>query len=318
LTIKGILPIVKPAGMTSHDVVRFIRKALNIQRVGHTGTLDPDATGVLIILIGKATRLMQFMVNLPKAYVAEVVLGITTDTLDASGEILSEIKDVKIPKERFVEALSGFRGQIAQVPPMVSAVHYKGQRLYSLARRGIEVPREVRKVHIYELMVRKWPENDPLVSKDRVLISIRCSSGTYVRQLVSDIGDYLGCGAHVGLLCRTEVGDIDMASCHSLDEIKAAISDGSFCNKILPISTGLSHLPTVILDEYDHSVMKKLSTGARIHLGDLKSPIRNLHEEQVKEGDLIGVITSSGSTVCVVKVRTIQNTIYLQPFVVFV
>ena len=127
--------------MTSHDVVVFVRKALKMRKVGHTGTLDPDATGVLVVLLGKATRLMQFMVGLGKTYVAEMVIGITTDTLDASGEVLSRIEGVQVTKERFLEALSDFRGEIMQVPPMVSAVHYKGKRLYELARAGQEADR---------------------------------------------------------------------------------------------------------------------------------------------------------------------------------
>jgi tRNA pseudouridine55 synthase len=179
LTVNGILPLLKPGGMTSHDVVAFIRKTLRMRRVGHTGTLDPDATGVLVILLGKATRLMQFMVTLPKTYVAEVVIGIATDTLDASGQVVSRTEGIEIPKERFLKALSDFQGEIWQIPPMVSAVHHKGRRLYELARAGVEAEREPRRVYIHRLSIQAWPEHEVLTLGDRVSILVECSSGTY-------------------------------------------------------------------------------------------------------------------------------------------
>lgn len=317
MTVNGILPVVKPRGMTSHDVVAFIRKTSRMRRVGHTGTLDPDATGVLVILLGKATRLMQFMVTLPKTYVAEIVLGITTDTLDASGRVISEAYGAEVSKERFLEALLDFRGEIWQVPPMVSAVHHKGRRLYELAREGIEMPRRPRKVYIYTLAVQAWPEHEVLTFGDKVSVLVECSSGTYIRQLAADIGERLTCGAHIGSLSRTKVGDIDTTSCYSLEEVERAVEDGSFPDKVLPISTGLSHLPTVTLTEDHRDVERRLSNGTPVEAQDLLQEVKGKEAMQVDDGDFIGVIASSGDVVCVAKREIIEGEVYLQPTVVF-
>ncbi len=317
MTVNGILPLVKPGGMTSHDVVIFIRKTLGMRRVGHTGTLDPDATGVLVMLLGKATRLMQFMVTLPKTYIAEIVIGITTDTLDASGRVVSRTEGVNIPKERFLEALSDFQGEIWQIPPMVSAVHHKGQRLYELARAGMETKREPRRVHIYRLSVQSWPEDEFLTLGDRVSVLAECSSGTYVRQLAADIGERLSCGAHVGSLSRTKVGDLDIASCHTLEEIEEAVSDGRIADKVLPMSAGLSHLPSVVLDDHDVDARWRLSHGTPYPAGDLLLKIKGKETSQVEDGDLVSVVESSGDVICVAKREISEGRDYLQPISVF-
>ncbi len=317
MTRDGILPLVKPSGMTSHDVVVFIRKTLCMRRVGHTGTLDPDATGVLVLLLGKATRLMQFMVTLPKTYIADIVFGITTDTLDASGRVVSRTEGVEVPKERFLETLSDFRGEIWQIPPMVSAVHHKGRRLYELARAGMEAPREPRRVHIHRLAVQSWPERESLTLGDRVSVLVECSSGTYVRQLAADIGERLGCGAHIGSLSRTKVGDMDITSCYTLEEIEKAVSDGSFADSVLPMSAGLSHLPTVVLTEHHRDARKRLSDGTPYPAGDLLQKIKGKETSQVEDGDLVSVVASSGDVVCVAKREISEGRDYLQPIAVF-
>lgn len=309
--------MVKPSGITSHDVVAFIRKTVHMKRVGHTGTLDPDATGVLVLLLGRATRLMQFMVKLPKTYIADIVLGITTDTLDASGRVVSRCEGAKVSKERFFEALSDFRGEIWQVPPMVSAVRHKGRRLYELAREGIEMPREPRKVHIYTLEVQEWPEREFFVLGDRVSILVECSSGTYIRQLAADIGESITCGAHIGSLSRTRVGDIEITSCYTLEEIETAVSDGSFPRKILPVSAGLSHLSTVILTEDDRDIEKKLSCGTLVQARDFLEEVEKEKGKQFSDGDFISIIASSGDVVCVAKAEMIEGQLCLQPVVVF-
>ncbi|NLA07488.1 MAG: tRNA pseudouridine(55) synthase TruB [Firmicutes bacterium] len=317
MTVNGVLPVVKPRGMTSHDVVAHIRRTFRIGRVGHTGTLDPDATGVLVILLGKATRLMQFMVTLPKTYLAEIVLGITTDTLDASGEVLSKTHEAKVSKERFLEALSHFQGEIWQVPPMVSAVHHKGRRLYELAREGIETPREPRRVHIYTLTVQAWPNHEVLTFGDKVSVLIECSSGTYVRQLAADIGERLSCGAHIGSLFRTKVGDFDIDSCYTLEELEEADGDGSFPDKVLPVSAGLSHLPTVTLTEDERDAKRRLSCGTKVDAKDLLQEVKGKETEQLKDSGFINVLSSSGDVICVAKREIIEGEVYLQPIVVF-
>ena len=317
MTANGILPLVKPGGMTSHDVVVFIRKTLRMRRVGHTGTLDPDSTGVLVILLGKATRLMQFMVTLPKAYVAEIVLGITTDTLDAAGQVVSRAEGVKVPKERFLEALSDFQGEIWQIPPMVSAVHHKGRRLYELARAGVEIQRAPRRVYIHRLSIQLWPDKELLTVGDRVSVLVECSSGAYVRQLAADIGERLGCGAHVGSLCRTRVGDIDIASCYTLEEIEEAAGDGTFAGKVLPMSAGLSHLPAVVLAEHDRDARRRLSDGAPYPAEDLLWKIKEKEARHVEDGDLVSVIACSGNVICVAKREIGEERDCLQPIAVF-
>lgn len=317
MTVNGILPVAKPSGMTSHDVVALIRRILGMRRVGHTGTLDPDAKGVLIILLGRATRLMQFMVTLPKSYVAEIVLGITTDTLDASGRVVSKTEDAKVPKERFRKALLDFQGEIWQTPPMVSAVHHKGRRLYELAREGIWAPREPRRVHIYTLEVQAWPEHEILTIGDRVSVLVECSSGTYIRQLAADIGERLRCGAHIGSLVRVKVGDFDTASCYTLEDLEKAAGDGSFACKVLPISAGLSHLPTVILTEDDINAEKRLSSGTPVEACGLLQEGNEKETKQVGDEDFISVVTSSGDAICVAKTELKEGKMYLQPVVVF-
>jgi len=148
-------------------------------------------------------------------------------------------------------------------PPMVSAVHHKGRRLYQIAREGLEMPREPRRVYIYSLVVQSWPEHEFLTSGDKVSVLVECSSGTYVRQLAADIGERLQCGAHIGSLFRAKVGNLDIASCYTLEDVEKAVSDGSFPCRVLPMSRGLSHLPTVVLTEDDQEAMKRLAHGTK-------------------------------------------------------
>lgn len=316
--MNGILPVVKPGGMTSHDVVARIRRTLSMRRVGHTGTLDPDATGVLVILLGKATRLMQFMVTLPKTYLAGIVLGITTDTFDASGQVTARTEDTKVSKERFLEALSDFRGEIWQIPPMVSAVHHKGRRLYELAREGIEAPRRPRLVHIHTLEVKAWPEKEFLRIGDEVSVLVECSSGTYIRQLAADLGENLGCGAHIGSLSRTKVGSLDIASCYTLEEVEKAAECGSFQDMLLPISEGLSHLPAIILAENDKDMERRVSAGACIQMPEAHDEIEGQQGRKcLAAGDFVSVVASSGDVLCVARLEMSQGKFLLHPVVVF-
>jgi len=310
--IDGILVVAKPGGMTSHDVVSCVRRTLGMRRVGHAGTLDPDATGVLLVLLGKATAAMQFMVGLPKAYRAEIVLGITTDTQDASGKVLRIAEDVAISRDRFFEVLESFRGEVSQVPPMVSAVHHEGQRLYELARRGIEVERKARRVWIYDLDVESWPD-EPLTVGSRVVVRVVCSSGTYVRQLAADIGEELGCGAHLGRLVRTGVGWFDLASSHTLEEIAACAGRGCLESLVVPVAEGLSHLPAVTVSSED---ARKISHGMPV-----KVPDRDLAcvSPDYEPGNLVRVhaISRERELLCVARVEKDDGCARLRPVRVF-
>jgi tRNA pseudouridine55 synthase len=214
VSATGLVVIDKEAGWTSHDVVARCRRLFGQRRVGHAGTLDPDATGVLLVGLGRATRLMRFLTALPKTYVAEIVLGTATSTLDASGDVVGEWDMSAITPDQVRQAAAALTGGIEQVPPMVSAVKIGGRRLHELARQGIEVERPPRKVTVYRFDI----EPDP-VRPGVYRAEIECSSGTYIRVLADDIGTALGGGAHIGLLRRTRIGSFGEAEMRPLDRV---------------------------------------------------------------------------------------------------
>ena len=212
MTATGLVVIDKEAGWTSHDVVARCRRLFGQRRVGHAGTLDPDATGVLLVGLGRATRLMRFLTALPKTYVAEIVLGTATSTLDASGEVVGEWDMSAVTPAEVQAAAAKLTGSIEQTPPMVSAVKVGGRRLHELARQGIEVDRPARRVSVYRFDVEPVPAR-PGVYRAEVV----CSSGTYIRVLAEDIGTALGGGGHVGSLRRTRIGSFGESDMRPLD-----------------------------------------------------------------------------------------------------
>lgn len=210
-TVHGMLIIDKPAGVTSHDVVGQLRRRLNERRVGHAGTLDPDATGVLVVGVGKATRLMRFATASQKTYEAEIVLGVETSTLDAAGEVTAR-HEMSVTADEVAAAAEGFMGDIEQIPPMVSALKVDGRRLHELAREGIEVERAPRPVTVRRFDVE--PTDDPLVFR----AVVECSAGTYIRTLAADLGTALGGGAHLRGLRRTASGAFDIEHAGTVEE----------------------------------------------------------------------------------------------------
>ena len=227
----GLVVVDKEAGWTSHDVVAKARGILHTRKIGHSGTLDPDATGVLLLGVGRATRLLRFLHELPKSYTAEIVLGVETTTLDAGGEVVATHDMGAVTVEQAREAAAALTGDILQVPPMVSAVKVGGQRLHALARQGIEVEREARPVtvHRFDLLAT----DDPAVLRAEVV----CSSGTYVRSLAADLGHALGGGAHLRNLRRTAIGPFTLADAHALDDLV-----------VLPIDAAVHALDAVTVD----------------------------------------------------------------------
>ena len=205
----------KPAGMTSHDAVAVVRKRLGEKRVGHAGTLDPDATGVLVLGLGRATRLMRFIEVHEKEYVADVILGEETSTQDASGDVLATADASHLTREDVARAAAAFVGDIEQIPPMVSAVKVGGERLYKKARRGEEVERAPRKVTVHEMRVDEFVAG----TRARARVYVRCSPGTYIRTLAHDLGRALETGGHVATLRRTRVGAFDESGAVALDEV---------------------------------------------------------------------------------------------------
>ncbi len=284
---------------------------VGVRRVGHAGTLDPDATGVLVVLLGRATGAMRFMLALPKAYRAEVVLGVSTDTQDASGRILrvADVEEVSVSQERFRDVLARFCGALWQVPPMVSAVHHEGRRLYELARKGVEVEREPRRVWIHEIALESWPDDakDGLATVgSRVTLSVVCSSGTYIRQLAADIGEELGCGAHLGSLVRTAVGSFDLASSHTLEEIEACAARGCLGAMMLPLSEGLSHLPGIVLGEQDS---RRIAHGACVEVPVLAQdrPTAGAEEDSPEIERFVRVHGPPGELLCVARVERAEG-----------
>jgi tRNA pseudouridine55 synthase len=258
--VHGLCVVDKPAGMTSHDVVDRVRKALGERRVGHSGTLDPDATGVLLVGVGRVTRVLRFLTELPKTYVAEVVLGSETSTLDASGEVTA-VHDMAPPSIEKVRAVVAehLTGPIEQVPPMVSALKLGGRRLHELAREGIEVERAPRPVTIHRFAVAGTA--DPMV----LAVEVVCSSGTYVRTLAADLGHLLGGGAHLRNLRRTAIGSFTEAEARPLDAVEllapaealrdyesVTVDDATAAlvatGRVLPAFSGAGDGPWAVLD----------------------------------------------------------------------
>ncbi len=232
---SGVLVVDKPGGITSFDVVARVRRALGERRVGHTGTLDPMATGVLPICVGEATKLVPFLMSGEKQYEAELRLGVTTDSLDATGQVTSETNAGHVSRSDVERALLGFVGAIQQRPPMHSALRVAGQRLYELARRGLEVERQERTVvvHAIELLAFDTPS---------ARISVRCGKGTYVRSLAADLGSALGVGAHLTALRRTRVGPFAIAQAVALDTVGPA-------TPLMTPAEALADHATVALDD---------------------------------------------------------------------
>jgi len=283
--MNGVLIIDKSAGPTSHDVVASVRKVLRMKKVGHTGTLDPAATGVLPIVLGKATKLSRYLVGCDKSYRGMICLGVTTDTLDAVGQVLEE-KPVDVTEEQVEAVLEKFRGDIKQVPPMYSAKKIDGKKLYELARQGVEVEREAKDVRIDELK---------LISFDgtNIEVDVTCTSGTYIRVLALDIGEALGCGGHLSALRRTRVGNFDLSSAITIDDL----ADEPQKAEELTLSMGdaLTALPTV---EIPADIGAMIKNGYQLTVADLRTldlPDFKLDDAlmlRTLQGDLIGIARS--------------------------
>ena len=251
--VTGLVVVDKEAGWTSHDVVARCRRIFGQRRVGHAGTLDPDATGVLLVGLGRATRLMRFLTALPKTYEAEVVLGTATSTLDASGEVTGtwEMEGTTLAEAR--AAAASLTGPIEQVPPMVSAVKVGGQRLHTLARAGIEVERAARPVTVYRFEVH------PGTTAGVFQVEVECSSGTYVRVLASDLGAALGGGAHLRNLRRTRIGSFSTEDARPVDELTPAV--------VLTPAQALRDLDQVVVPDAVRTLVARGLALDRVPLG---------------------------------------------------
>ena len=233
----GIFNVLKPSGMTSHDVIAFLRRALNTKKVGHGGTLDPDAAGVLPVFTGTATRLLEFAVEGRKQYLVEVTLGKQTDTGDDSGTVVKEMPVSEFTEETLQKVLQSFLGKQKQLPPMYSAIKINGQKLYQLARKGVEVERELRDIEVYKLELLNF-------TATTLTLAVDCSKGTYIRVLGEDIATALGTCGTMSFLLRTQVGSYHLNESHTLQEIAA---DPASCVEA-PV-TAVDHLPKLVLTD---------------------------------------------------------------------
>ncbi len=240
--MNGILNIDKPPGSTSFDIVAIIRKLIGQRRVGHAGTLDPMASGVLPVCFGQGTRIIEFLQEASKVYRAQIELGTTTDSHDASGKVMKQSDYSSISRKQLIEALDNFRGAIRQKPPMFSAVKHNGRRLYDLARQGISVERKSRPANIYRLDLTDY--NPPLFT-----LEIECSRGTYIRSLAHDLGELLGCGAHLSELIRLSYGPFDIKDALSLAQLEDAVINNVWQHHVFSIDSVLRDWPRITASE---------------------------------------------------------------------
>lgn len=241
--MNKIINILKPTGMTSHDVVFCVRKILNIKKVGHTGTLDPDAAGVLPICLGRATKVSELILNKDKSYICELTLGIETDTYDSSGTILYKHENLQIPKSQIIKAFKSQEGEINQVPPVYSALKVNGKKMCDLARKGKadDIDIKPRKVNIKKIDILN-------ISKNKITFYVECSKGTYIRSMCHDIGAYLNCGGHMSFLLRTSSGKFNLNNAITLEELELLRDSEKLKNHLYDVDYVLDYLSEVDLN----------------------------------------------------------------------
>lgn len=279
--MDGILNIDKPAGKTSYSVVARIKRLTGEKRVGHAGTLDPDATGVLPVCLGKATRIVEYLTNASKAYRADIELGIATDTYDAGGKVVQRGDASGIDHNQLESALQRFRGRISQTPPMYSALKHQGQPLYKLARAGINIERKSRTVTINRLEIIDW--QPPIVT-----LEVACSKGTYIRSLAHDLGQALGCGAYLKSLIRNQYGPFQVKDAISLPRFEEACRHGDWERLIYPVDYVLQDYRAVVIDEADEKAIKQ---GKSIELaGTDENATMSLYRAYAPDGRFLGLL----------------------------
>ncbi len=277
--MDGIINIYKEKGYTSHDVVARLRGILHIKKIGHTGTLDPDAVGVLPCCIGKGTKVVDLITDRDKEYEAVMRLGVTTDTDDATGNVLTE-SEVNVDEQELVDATMSFVGVIDQVPPIYSALKINGKKMYELAREGVEFERKARRVNIYAI---------DIVNIDLPLVTMRihCSKGTYIRSLCRDIGEKLGCGATMNSLKRTKVGKFAIEDAITLSEVENLVEDGRVEEYLTKIADVFSDIPKYIVgSELD----KKADNGNSFYADEIKTKDKRIRIYK-NDGTFIGIYT---------------------------
>ena len=301
--MNKIVNILKPTGMTSHDVVSRVRKILNIKKVGHTGTLDPDASGVLPICIGKATKVSELILNKDKGYICELTLGITTDTYDSSGEILEKCEDFNVSLDELEKAFDSQRGEIKQLPPMYSALKINGKRMCDLVRSGRsdEIELKYRDVNIKKLEILSYKDN-------KVMFYDKCSKGTYVRSICYDVGQALGCGGHMSFLLRTESGKFNLDNSITLEELEIFKENETLDNHLYDIDYVLSNLGLIDINPL---AVKSFINGAIVYP-------KGFIKKEFKENDKLVRVYTKGEFLGVGKLIKVDDTLCLKSDKLFI
>ena len=282
MTVDGILNINKPWGKTSFSIVAMVKRLTGERRVGHAGTLDPAATGVLPVCLGQGTRIVQFLMDATKAYRAQIELGVATDTYDASGKITHRGDPSLVDREQLVSVLTSFRGLIEQIPPMYSAVKHHGKPLYKLARLGIEVERKSRLTKIYHLELVDW---QPPVAT----VEVVCGKGTYIRSLAHDLGQTLGCGAHLKSLVRLRCGLFNIEDAVSVPQLEDAFRYGYWRHFIYPIDTVLLHWAAMVVSDATGQAIKN-GRPLTLENDDSTTSVENHCRVYTRDGCFLGVL----------------------------
>ena len=297
--MDGIINVYKEAGFTSHDVVAKLRGICRQKKIGHTGTLDPQATGVLPVCLGNATRACEMLTDRTKEYVAELLLGQITDTQDITGTVLEE-REVAVSEAQVREVIAGFVGGYDQIPPMYSALKVDGKKLYELAREGKEIARKARTIEVYDIRIRRF------LPPDRVEMDIDCSKGTYIRTLCADIGKALGCGGHMAELLRTATGSFSLENAIKLDDLKALAEQERAEDALLTMQEALRDFPVIKIAE---GSTKLLYNGGKIQEKYFTKQPKALQEDEIAavydfENHLVGLYT----------LKKEETNFYIKPF----
>ena len=284
-TVSGILNVDKPTGPTSFDIIRLLRKGTGIRKAGHAGTLDPLASGVLIVLLGQAVRISEYVMDLPKTYRANIRLGVSTDTYDAEGAPTHEPRPVEVSRRIVAEALAAFVGEIEQTPPAYSAVKVQGKPAHRLARKGESMALAARPARIDRIDLLQFESSD-------VEIEVECGKGTYIRSLAHDLGQALGCGAHLASLVRTRVGPFSIESATVVADLDRGFESGDWVASLLPMDCGLTQLPVITLHIEDE---KDIRHGQAVRIDEDRLAGVPLvgggqYRAYAEDGGLVGII----------------------------
>ncbi len=294
MSLTGVLPVKKPAGFTSFDVIGKLRGVTKTRKIGHSGTLDPMATGVLPLFFGGATKVCDMLIDEDKTYVAKLKFGLSTDTQDTTGRVLKECES-HVTEEEFRIVMGKFVGKQLQLPPMYSAVKVNGRPLYDLAREGKTVERAQKEIEVYSMVLKNFDEHAQTAK-----IEVSCGKGTFIRTLINDMGEILGCGAAMSELQRTRACGFSIDECYTIEDIENLMKNGTFEEKLIPIERLFESLPKLVLSDFDR----------RLYRSGVELDLEKRGWEKI-EGD-IAVFDESGMLLGISYMDTVENALKLK------